>query len=60
MQGFTSIPFKTESAHGIKTVIGVAKFSGAGVVLEWVWILLGLFGSGVREVRLSKEEIVGG
>jgi hypothetical protein len=58
MQGFTSIPFKTESAHGFKTVNGVAKFSGAGVVLEFESKLLGLIGSGVREVRLSKDEIL--
>jgi hypothetical protein len=35
MQGFTTIPFKTESEHGLTKVNGVAKFSSAGVVLEF-------------------------
>ncbi|MFL6469202.1 MAG: hypothetical protein ACJ72Z_14690 [Pyrinomonadaceae bacterium] len=58
MQSFTSVPFKTESAHGFKTVNGVAKFSGAGVVLEFESKLLGLIGSGVKEVKIRKDEIL--
>ena len=58
MQGFTSVPFKTESAHGFKTVNGVAKFSRAGVVLEFESKLFGVIGSGVQEVRLPKSEIL--
>lgn len=58
MQGFTTVPFKTESAHGFKTVNGVAKFSVAGIVLEFEAKLLGLIGEGVKEVRLSKDEIL--
>lgn len=58
MQGFTSVPFKTESAHGFKTVNGVAKFSGAGVVLEFESKLFGIIGGGVKEVRLPKDEIL--
>ncbi|MEP7147909.1 MAG: hypothetical protein ABI857_03410 [Acidobacteriota bacterium] len=58
MQGFTSIPFKTESAHGLTQVNGVAKFSGAGVVLEFESKLFGLIGGGVKEVRLAKDEIL--
>jgi hypothetical protein len=58
MHGFTTVPFKTESAHGLKTVNGVAKFSSAGIVLEFESKLFGLIGSGVQEVRLAKEDIL--
>jgi hypothetical protein len=56
--GFTSVPFKTESAHGIKTANGIAKFSSAGVVLEFEAKLFGLIGSGVKELQIRKEEIL--
>ena len=58
MHGFTSVPFKTESEHGLTSVNGVAKFSAAGVVLEFEAKLFGLIGSGVKEVRLPKDEIL--
>lgn len=58
MQGFTSVPFKTESAHGLSQVNGVAKFSSAGVVLEFESKLLGIIGGGVKEVRLPKDDIL--
>lgn len=56
MQNFTSIPFKTES--GLSTVNGVAKFSAAGVVLEFESKLFGVIGGGVKEVRLPLDEIL--
>jgi hypothetical protein len=58
MQGFTSVPFKTESAHGLSKIDGVAKFSGAGVVLEFESKLFGLIAGGVKEVLLSKDDIL--
>ena len=58
MHGFTTVPFKTESAHGFATVNGVAKFSGAGIVLEFESKILGMIGSGVKEVRLPKDDIL--
>ena len=58
MHGFTSVPFKTESAHGFKTVNGVAKFSSAGIVLEFEAKLFGLIGGGLKEVRLPKDDIL--
>lgn len=58
MQGFTTVPFKTESEHGLTKVNGVAKFSSAGVVLEFESKLFGLIGDGVKEVRLAKDEIL--
>ena len=58
MQGFTTIPFKTESGHGLTQVNGVAKFSAAGIILEYESKLLGLIGVGVKEVRVPLAEIL--
>ena len=58
MQSFTSVPFKTESAHGLTQINGVAKFSSAGVVLEFESKLFGLISHGVKEARLSTSEIL--
>jgi hypothetical protein len=58
MQGFTTIPFKTESEHGLTKVEGIAKFSSAGVVLEFESKLFGLIGAGVKEVRLPLGELL--
>lgn len=58
MHGFTSVPFKTESAHGFTQVNGVAKFSSAGVVLEFEAKLFGLIGGGIKEVRIHKDDIL--
>ena len=56
LANFTSIPFKTES--GMSKVNGVAKFSAAGIVLEFESKFLGLIGTGVKEVRLPLEELL--
>lgn len=56
--GFTSIPFKTETAHGLKSVNGVAKFSSAGIVLEFESKLFGLISDGVKEARLAVGDIL--
>lgn len=58
MQSFTSVPFKTESAHGLTSVNGVAKFSSAGIVLEFESKLFGLISHGVKEARLATGEIL--
>ena len=57
MQNFTSIPFKTETESGITSVNGVAKFSSAGVVLEFEGKILGLISKGIKEARLSISDI---
>jgi hypothetical protein len=57
-QGFTSVPFKTESAHGLTSYNGVAKFSAAGIVLEFESKILGMIPGGVKEVRLPIGEIL--
>jgi hypothetical protein len=57
-QGFTSVPFKTESSHGLTSYNGVAKFSPAGIVLEFESKILGMIPGGVKEVRLPIAEIL--
>ena len=56
MQNFTSIPFKTES--GLSSINGMAKFSSAGIVLEFESKLFGLISDGVKEVRLALPDIL--
>lgn len=56
MQNFTSIPFKAES--GLSKIDGMAKFSAAGVVLEFESKLFGLISHGVKEVRLALPDIL--
>jgi len=56
MQSFTSVPFKTES--GLSSVNGIAKFSSAGIVLEFESKLFGILGGGVKEVRLPLAELL--
>ena len=58
MQGFISVPFKTESAHGLTSYNGVAKFSPAGIVLEFESKIFGVIPGGVKEVRLPIGEIL--
>ena len=55
-QGFTSVPFKAES--GLSSVNGIAKFSAAGIVLEFESKLLGLIASGVKEFKIPTAEIL--
>jgi hypothetical protein len=56
-QNFTSVPFKSESSHGLTHVEGIAKFSAAGVILEFESKIIGLIKTGVKEVRLPLGEI---
>lgn len=58
MQNFTSVPFTSEKYHGLSEVNGVAKFSSAGVVLEFEAKLLGLISQGVKEARIPLAEIL--
>jgi len=58
MQNFTSIPFKTNTHSGFMQVNGVAKFSSAGIVLEFESKLLAMLPVGVKEARLPIEEIL--
>ena len=51
------IHFKAESGHGLTYANGIAKFSSAGIILEFESKFLGLFSSGVKEVRVSLADI---
>lgn len=55
---FISIPFKTESEHGITSFNGVAKFSPAGIVLEFESKFLGLIPGGVKEVKVPIADLM--
>jgi hypothetical protein len=57
-QGFTSIPFKSEKYSGLSEINGIAKFSGAGIVLEFESKLFGLVSGGVKEVRIRMADIL--
>lgn len=54
--GFLSVPFKTES--GVSYINGVAKFSAAGVVLEFESKLFGVISGGIKERSIRMEEIL--
>ncbi len=58
MQSFTSVPFKTQKYHGLAEVNGFAKFSSAGIVLEFESKALGLVSLGVEEGRISLADIL--
>ncbi len=58
MKRFTAVPFTTESESGLLSSSGVAKFSRAGIVLEFEKKILGLISRGVKEIRLSVGEIL--
>lgn len=55
-QNFTSVPFKTES--GLSQIDGMAKFSPAGIVLEFESKLFGIIKGGVKEFRIATDEIL--
>lgn len=57
-QGFTSVPFKAEKYSGLAEINGIAKFSPAGIVLEFESKLFGVLPGSVKEVRLAISEIM--
>ena len=56
MQAFTSVPFKSE--HGISQVHGLAKFSSAGIVLEYESKIIGLISTGLKDANIPIEELL--
>src|SRR6476620_4906054 len=56
MQNFTAIHCKTKT--DLSHINGVAKFSSAGIILEFESKFLGLIGTGVKEVRLAIDELL--
>ena len=55
-KNFVSVPFKTES--GLSQVDGMAKFSPAGIVLEFESKLFGIIKDGVKEARIAADELL--
>ena len=59
MQSFISVPFKISNAHyGFAPVDGMAKFSPAGIVVEFEAKILGLMKTGIKEVRIPLSELL--
>lgn len=54
--GFISVPFKMDD--NLSQIAGIAKFSLAGIVLEYEGKLFGIIKSGVKESRLAADEIL--
>ena len=54
--GFISIPFKMDD--NLSQIAGVAKFSPAGIVLEYEGKLFGIIKSGVKESRIAADDIL--
>lgn len=55
---FISVPFKASSPNGFLEYNGIAKFSSAGIVVEFESKVLGLIGGEVKEVRIALDEIL--
>ncbi len=57
--GFSIVPFKISDEHGFSEAVGLAKFSSAGIVLEFEKEILGMMkAGGVREVRIPVGDIL--
>lgn len=56
--GFITVPFKSDSSSGLSESSGMAKFSNAGIVIEYESKILGLFKGEVKEVRISPEDLL--
>jgi hypothetical protein len=54
---FISVPFKAEGSNGLTKYTGIAKFSPAGIVVEFDSKFLGFIGGEVREVQIPLDEI---
>lgn len=58
-QGFSIVPFKVDDEHGLSESAGLAKFSAAGIVLEFEKEFLGMVKSGgVQEARIPITDIL--
>jgi hypothetical protein len=55
---FSSIPFKTKTDNGLSHIEGIAKFSAAGIILEFESKLFGILKGSVKEVRVPIGEIL--
>lgn len=55
---FLSVPFKASSPNGITEYNGIAKFSPAGIVIEFNSVIIGLIPGDVKEVQIPLHEIL--
>lgn len=53
---FISVPFKIDD--NFSQVAGIGKFSSAGIVLEYEGKIFGIIKSGVKEAKISVDEIL--
>lgn len=53
---FISVPFKIDD--NFSQIAGIGKFSSAGIVLEYEGKIFGIIKSGVKEARISTDEIL--
>ncbi len=58
MNKFTAVPFTTESETGMVTIAGIAKFSSAGIVLEFKKKLFGVVSFKETEIRVPIADIL--
>lgn len=54
---FNGVPFKADSPNGTMEYRGIAKFSPAGIVIEFESKFLGLISNEVKEVQIALDEI---
>ena len=55
-QNFISVPFKIDD--NFSQISGIGKFSSAGIVLEYEGKIFGIIKSGVKESKISTDEIL--
>lgn len=55
---FITVPFKADSPNGMMSYRGIAKFSFAGIVIEYESKVLDLIGGEVKEVQIAMDEIL--
>lgn len=56
MQGYITVPFKIDD--NFSQIAGIGKFSTAGIVLEYEGKIFGIIKSGVKESKISVDEIL--
>ena len=56
MNGFITLPFKIDD--NFSQIAGIGKFSTAGIVLEYEGKIFGIIKSGVKESKISVDEIL--
>jgi len=56
MNGFITVPFKIDD--NFSQIAGIGKFSTAGIVLEYEGKIFGIIKNGVKESKISVDEIL--